>query len=84
MQVDMNGLRRSIALNYNTICRTLNSNIQDGDLTITPEDIQDEMDELRNDIVFLLACFNDNEMRVLSEEVKLEHFNDQLPTEEEV
>lgn len=48
MNVNMNGLRMQLALSFDKVCRKLNQHIEsDGTISITTEDLQDAMDELR-------------------------------------
>lgn len=55
MEVSMDGLRKRLIVNYNSLTKKLNRNIIDGDeIRISPEDIQDEMEGIRNGLVTLV------------------------------
>jgi len=71
--IDFNNLRIQIAFSLDRIIKKLNRGILpeseqayivsddkvwEGDLVVNKEDLQDDIDELRNDVLFLLASFD--------------------------
>ena len=82
----MDGLRGSLIRNYNSLIRKLNNNIKDrswdATIVIDPEDISDEMDNIRNCIVTLAFTYMDGEggWKEMDENTHFELFN---PLEEE-
>lgn len=86
MNVSMDGLRGSLIRNYNSLIRKLNNNIKDrswdATIVIDPEDISDEMDNIRNCIVTLAFTYMDGEggWKEMDENTHFELFN---PLEEE-
>lgn len=81
MKVSMDGLRWQLLNNYNSLTRKLNRNIKkyetfDNEVSISPDDIQKEMDNIRSCIVTLAYMFDDNEggFKIL-EDPNFENFN---------
>ena len=73
----MDGLRKRLIVNYNSLTKKLNRNIIDGDeIRISPEDIQDEMEGIRNGLVTLSFCYLDgpNGFSELDENTHFEDF----------
>ena len=79
----MDGLRKSLIRNYNSLTRKLNNNIKDkswdATIVIDPEDISDEMDNIRNCIVTLAFTFMEGEggWKEMDENTDFELFNPQ-------
>ena len=66
MDVSMDGLRWQLLDNYNSLTQKLNRNIKkydvfEDEITIRPESIQREMDNIREALVFLAYCFDERE-----------------------
>lgn len=62
----MDGLRWQLLDNYNSLTQKLNRNIKkydvfEDEITIRPESIQREMDNIREALVFLDYCFDERE-----------------------
>ncbi len=81
MKVSMDGLRWQLLNNYNSLTRKLNRNIKkyetfDNEVSISPDDIQKEMDNIRSCIVTLAYMFDDSEggFKIL-EDPYFENFN---------
>lgn len=87
MDVSMDGLRGSLIRNYNSLTRKLNNNIKDkswdATIVIDPEDISDEMDNIRNCIVTLAFTYMEGEggWKEMDENTHFELFN---PQEDEI
>lgn len=83
MEVSMDGLRKSLIRNYNSLTRKLNNNIKDkswdATIVIDPEDISDEMDNIRNCIVTLAFTSMEGEggWKEMDENTDFELFNPQ-------
>ena len=83
----MDGLRGSLIRNYNSLTRKLNNNIKDkswdATIVIDPEDISDEMDNIRNCIVTLAFTYMEGEggWKEMDENTHFELFN---PQEDEI
>ncbi len=83
MEVSMDGLRKSLIRNYNSLTRKLNNNIKDkswdATIVIDPEDISDEMDNIRNCIVTLAFTSMEGEggWKEMDENTYFELFNPQ-------
>jgi hypothetical protein len=86
MQVSMDGLRRQLLRNYNSLAEKLNNNIKDKsfdpEIIISPDYIQREMDGLRSCIVTLAFTYVDGEggWKEMDENTHFEVFN---PEEED-
>lgn len=79
MEVSMDGLRKQMINNYNSLTRKLNKSIKKYDtfgeeVTISPDEIQREMDELRMCIVTLAFSYIDGEFGII-EDAHFESFN---------
>jgi hypothetical protein len=61
MKVSMDGLRWQLLNNYNSLTRKLNKGIDDDEITLSPEDIQREMDNIRSCIVTLAYMYDKRE-----------------------
>jgi hypothetical protein len=75
MKVDFNNLRKQALYSYNKLCVLLNNSIQDKShdpvITIDPDEIQEEMDELRL-LLFSIAysyCEGDEDFKNLGDSV---------------
>jgi hypothetical protein len=81
MDVSMDGLRRQLLRNYNSLAKKLNNNIKDKSwdphVTIDVYSIQKEMDGLRNCIVTLAFTYQDGEggWKEMDENTHFELFN---------
>jgi hypothetical protein len=86
MEVSMDGLRRQLLRNYNSLAEKLNKNIKDKSwephITIDVDSIQREMDGLRSCIVTLAFTYQDGEggWKEMDENTHFELFN---PDEDE-
>ena len=86
MEVSMDGLRRQLLRNYNSLTEKLNSRITDASwdpqIIIDPDYIQREMDGLRSCIVTLAFTYMDGEggWKEMDENTHFESFN---PEEDE-
>jgi hypothetical protein len=81
MNVSMDGLRKRLISDYNSLTKKLNSNIKDSPwdptITITPNEIEREMEGIRNAIVTLAFMYQEGEggFKVLDEDTHFEEFN---------
>ena len=81
MQVSMDGLRRQLLMNYNSLTEKLNSRIADASwdpqIIIDPDYIQREMDGLRSCIVTLAFTYKEGEdgWKEMDENTHFELFN---------
>ena len=81
MEVSMNGLRRQLLRNYNSLAEKLNNNIKDKsfdpEIIISPDYIQREMDGLRSCIVTLAFTYMEGEggWKEMDENTHFELFN---------
>jgi hypothetical protein len=81
MQVSMDGLRRQLLWNYNSLAEKLNKNIKDKSwephIAIDVDSIQKEMDGLRDCIVTLAFTYQDGESgwKEMDENTHFELFN---------
>jgi hypothetical protein len=86
MDVSMDGLRRQLLRNYNSLAKKLNNNIKDKSwdphVTIDVDSIQKEMDVLRDCIVTLAFTYQEGEggWKEMDENTHFELFN---PEEDE-
>jgi hypothetical protein len=88
MKVSMDGLRWQLLNNYNSLTRKLNkakrtySSFED-EISISPDDIQKEMDNIRSCIVTLAYMFDKSEGGFdILEDPHFESFNEQEEIEE--
>jgi hypothetical protein len=83
MNIDFNNLRKQACYAYDRLARTLNSKITKDDLgdtkddlgdfiTVETDDIQKDMDELRQLIMFIACVYKDgdDEIKSVDEEVQ--------------
>jgi hypothetical protein len=81
MEVSMDGLRRQLLRNYNSLTEKLNSRITDASwdpqIVIDPDYIQKEMDGLRSCIVTLSFTYKEGEggWKEMDENTIFEEFN---------
>lgn len=85
MKVNFDGLRTQLAYTYDKLAQALNNSIKeskkdygDDHIRIPPEEIQEEMDDLRIRIMVLCCCYEEGEdgFKDISEEVKpIAYFN---------
>lgn len=81
MEVSMDGLRRQLLMNYNSLTEKLNKNIKDSSwdpqIIIDPDYIQREMDGLRSCIVTLAFTYMEGESgwKEMDENTHFEEFN---------
>ena len=79
MEVSMNGLRKHLIANYNSLVQKLNRHIdEDGFIQIAPEDIERELESIRNGLVtFAYTSQEGNEhFQEMDENTHFEVFND--------
>jgi hypothetical protein len=83
MEVSMDGLRKHLIANYNSLTRKLNESIKDKsfdpEIVISPDYISKEMDALRIAIVTLAFTYQNGEdgFKELPEDTHFEIFNPQ-------
>lgn len=89
MKVSMDGLRWQLLNNYNSLTRKLNKGIKkydtfDNEITLSPDEIQKEMDNIRSCIVTLAYMYDDSEdgFKIL-EDPQFESFNDEETVEQD-
>jgi hypothetical protein len=77
MEVSMDGLRKRMVKNYNSLVEKLNQKIDGDDITIEHYEIQDELDSLRNCIITLAFTSMDGEggWKEMDENTTFEIFN---------
>ena len=86
MEVSMDGLRRRLVADYNSLTRKLNESVKDKswdpEIIIDPDHIQREMEGLRNAIVTLAFMYQEGEggFKELPEDTHFENF---MPENEE-
>jgi hypothetical protein len=86
MNVSMDGLRKRLVSDYNSLTRKLNKGVKDdswnSEIVINPESIQREMEGLRNAIITLAFCSmgGDGGFQELDENT---HFESFMPEMEE-
>lgn len=78
----MNGLRRQLIANYNSLTKKLNKNIKkwesfEDEITISTDEIENEMQSLR-DCIVILSCIYDEEKEDFDviDDMDIETFND--------
>lgn len=59
MDVSMNGLRWSLLDNFNILTKKLNRSINDGTITLSPSEIQKQMDNIRESLVILSFMYKE-------------------------
>ena len=84
MKVSMDGLRWQLLNNYNSLTRKLNKGIKqydtfDNEITLSSDEIQKEMDNIRSCIVTLAYMYDDSEdgFKIL-EDPHFESFNEEI------
>lgn len=89
MKVSMDGLRWQLLNNYNSLTRKLNKGIKqydtfDNEITLGPDEIQKEMDNIRSCIVTLAYMYDDSEdgFKIL-EDPHFESFNEEEAIDED-
>ena len=81
MEVSMDGLRKSLINEYNSLTKKLNNSIKDKSydptIIIEPDYISREMEGIRNAIITLAFCYLDGEggFKELPEDTHFEIFN---------
>jgi len=81
MEVSMDGLRRQLLWNYNSLVEKLNNNIKDKswepEIIISPDSIQRELDGIRSCIVTLAFTYQQGEdgWKEMDENTHFELFN---------
>jgi hypothetical protein len=77
MEVSMDGLRKRMVKNYNSLVEKLNQKIDGDDITIEHYEIQDELDSLRNCIITLAFTSMEGEggWKEMDENTTFEIFN---------
>lgn len=82
MKVSMDGLRRRLIADYNSVVRKLNQSVKDKswdpELIIDPEEIRNELEGIRNGLVTLAFMYQEGEdgFKELPENT---HFEDFFP-----
>lgn len=74
MDVCMDGLRWQLLDNFNILTKKLNRSIEDGNIQISPSEIQKQMDNIRSCIITLAYMYHDGEFEIL-ENPTFEEFN---------
>ena len=86
MNVSMDGLRKRLITNYNSLTKKLNGSVKDGswdpEIIIDPTDIKDEMEGIRNGLVTLAFCYIQGE-EGFNELPDDTHFEDFFPDGDE-
>lgn len=78
MQVSMNGLRKHLISNYNSLVKKLNRNIdEDGFIQISPEDIDRELELIKDGLVTFAYTYEEGneDFQPLDENTHFEEFN---------
>ena len=81
MEVSMDGLRKRLIADYNSLTKKLNNSIRDKSfdphIIVEPDYISREMDGIRNALVTLAFCYIDGEggFNELDENTHFEDFN---------
>ena len=81
MEVSMDGLRKRLIADYNLLVKRLNNSIDEdknGFINIPPNQIQQQMDGMRNAIV-VLACMydkNDKDFNAMDVNIHIAIFNE--------
>ena len=61
MNVSMDGLRKRLISDYNSLTRKLNANVRDAsfdpEIIIAPDSIRSEMEGIRNALITLAFCY---------------------------
>ena len=83
MEVSMNGLRKRLIADYNSLTRKLNQNCNDEVIEIEAESIRREMEGLRNGLVTLAFTYLEGHFDELDENTRFEQFTDTENVEEE-
>ena len=88
MEVSMDGLRRQLLFNYNSLTEKLNRKITNGSwdpqIIVDPDSIQREMDTLRSCIVTLAFTYQEGEggWKEMDENTVFEEFNPEKDDDE--
>lgn len=79
MEVSMDGLRKRLVYNYNSLVEKLNYKNEDGEVKIDASYIQNELDNLRSLIVTLAFTYMDGEggWQEMDENTHFEVFNEE-------
>lgn len=84
MEVSMDGLRKRLIMNYNSLTKKLNNGVKKYDtfgeeIVLDPEDIRNEMENIRNGLVTLAFCYIDvpGGFSELDEDTHFEEFYEQ-------
>jgi hypothetical protein len=86
MEVSIDGLRKRLIADYNSLTKKLNNSVKDKswdpEIIISPDHISREMDGIRNAIVTLAFCYIDGPdgFKELPEDTHFENF---MPENEE-
>jgi hypothetical protein len=81
MEVSMDGLRKRLIANYNSLTKKLNKSIVDqNEIIINPEDIRNEMESIKGLIVTLAFCYIEGEFESLDENTHFEDFFENFKT----
>ena len=79
MEVSMDGLRKTLINNYNSLVRKLNGNIKDksfdAHVIVDVDSIQKELDNIRMCIVTLAFTYKEGEWESMSEDTYFGLFN---------
>ena len=77
MKVSFDELRKKLLRNYNSLTKKLNNNISDSEITIDVDNIQQEMENIKDCIVTLSFMYDDREYGFFElENPEFEVFND--------
>jgi hypothetical protein len=78
MEVSMDGLRKRLIADFNSLTKKMNESIVDKswnpEIIIYPEDIRKEMESIRGLIATLAFCYIDGEFEALDENTHFEDF----------
>jgi len=80
MEVSMDGLRKHLIRDYNSLTRKLNSSTnEEGDIVLDSDLIRDEMEGIRNALVTLAFCYIEGPggFSELDENTHFETFNEE-------
>jgi len=71
MTVNFNNLRKQAVFSYDRLVKKLNWKIEDGNITIPVEDIQEELDDLRMQLMSIAIVYEDgnDDFKDLSDEL---------------
>ena len=81
MTVNFNNLRKQAVFSYDRLVKKLNQKIEDGNITIPVEDIQEELDDLRMQLMSIAMVYEEGneDFKDLSDELPddISYFNDE-------